>query len=122
MRQSFDRNIRLDTDDLVGDDYSGTARHGPSKRAMPGVEHEIVELRRADHRRTIRRHWPQAAPEMRALHIATFGEQITQRTVERQAAFRPQFHLIAADLGGAADANPVTEPCDRNLVSLIHHG
>ena len=89
---------------------------------MAGVEVKVGILRRADHRRAVRRHRAQAAPERRLGEIAAAREQIGQRVIERGAACVVELARIAGDFGGAADADAIAEARDRDFVALVHHG
>ena len=42
--------------------------------------------------------------------------------IERRAPRRVERVGIARDFRGAADADAVAQPCDRDLVALVHHG
>src|SRR6266436_265753 len=97
------------------------AGHGPAERAMAGVQMQIAVTGGADDRRAVGRHRTQATPERRLLEIAAAREQIAQRMIERRTACRVKLVGIARYLSGAADADAVTEPRDRDFVAFVHH-
>src|SRR6267142_5036975 len=72
-----------------------TARHGPSERAMPGVEIEVGITGCTNHRRTVGSHWPQPAPEGGVRQPAAAREQIGQRMIERCLTRRMKLARIA---------------------------
>ena len=90
------------------------------KRTVAGVEVEVVVALLADHRRAVRRHRPQPAPEAGLGGVAALGVEVGDDMIERGAPRWPQLRAVAVELGHAADPDPVAQPGDRHLVGLVH--
>ncbi|CAB3775275.1 hypothetical protein LMG29542_08657 [Paraburkholderia humisilvae] len=88
---------------------------------MPGVQEQVRHRRAADDRRAVRRHRPQAGPEAGLRRIAAAREQIVHAHLECFATRVVQRLVEAGNLGHPADANPVIETRDRDLVGFVEH-
>src|SRR2546427_184258 len=54
--------------------------------------------------------------------IAATGKHGGQGMIERRPSRRIEPVRIAGDFRGAADADAIAQPRDRDLVALVHHG
>lgn len=77
------RDRRRTPGDQVAQKLPGPAGHGPAQRTVPGVQPQVFVRRTANHRRTIRRHRPQAGPEGSLLNVAAAREQIANHHLQR---------------------------------------
>ncbi|CFM34232.1 Uncharacterised protein [Bordetella pertussis] len=89
---------------------------------MAGVQEQVAILGGADDGRAVRRHRPQAGPELGLLDRAAAGEQIVDHQLQGLAARLLQAQIEARQLGHAADADALVEARDRDLVGFIQDG
>ena len=89
---------------------------------MAGVEEELGVGGGADDRRRVRRHRPQAGPELGALDVAAAGEEVIHDHLQGLAPARVEGEIEAGEFGHATDADALVEAGHRHLVGFVEHG
>src|SRR5882762_10174404 len=95
LRKEVERDLGFASRDELRQCLRRTARQGPAKRAVTGIEKQLAQPRAADDRHVVRRRGPQARPPLHDRYSAEAGKQLPDPPRDRIATRRVDGSVVS---------------------------